>query len=632
MFRGYGGGRAGARGGPGSETGIPPELASRAEAILAEEPPVEVGNVSFSHRSADPRPFTLSRFLAPHWPGLLLALLLVGLETVAMQMGPLLTKIGIDRGIDAGRFDVVLIVSGAYLASVILHAVTSWGRVAWTARIAERLMYELRLRVFSHLQRLSLEFYTRERGGRIMTRMTSDIDALTALFQEGLVNLLVQALTLVVVAAILFSMNAQLALVTIVVVVPVMFVMTLWFRQASDRGYATVRERIADVLTDFQESLSGARIVTAHNRQPRNVRNHRRVVGEYRDANLYTGKLGAIYGPTTEAVGLGGQIAILIIGGRMVLGGTLTIGELTAFVLYLTAFFAPIQQLVQLYNTYQSGKAAVLKLRDLLSEDPAVPEHQEAYDLPPVRGEMRFENVSFAYEPGRPVLRDVSLTVHPGETLALVGPTGAGKSTIAKLVPRFYDVTDGRLTIDGHDIRRVTLSSLRRQVGNVPQEPFLFASTIRENVAFGNPDATDEEILDACRTVGVADLVDRLPDGLDTVCRERGVSLSSGERQLLALTRAFLARPRILILDEATSSLDLLTEARIERALDTVLTGRTAIVIAHRLSTAMRADRIAVIDDGAIAEIGTHAELTARGGRYAAMFEQWMSHATGTEG
>jgi ATP-binding cassette subfamily B protein len=422
-------------------------------------------------------------------------------------------------------------------------------------------------------------------------------------------------------------MSPLLAVITVVIVVPVMLVMTLWFRRASDRGYSLVRDRIAEVLADLQESLSGIRIIAAHNRRRHNVIHHENVVGEHLDANLYTARVGALYGPGTEAVGIVGQALILGIGGKLVLDGRLTLGELTAFVLYLTAFFAPIQQLVQLYNTYQQGQAAVGKLRDLLATTPDVPEAPDAVALPPIVGEVSLRGVTFGYDPARPVLDDVDLEIRAGETFALVGPTGAGKSTIAKLVTRFYDPQRGSVCIDGHDLREVTFESLRRQLGVVPQEPFLFHGTIRDNVAFACPDATDDEVLDACRLVGIDDLVDRMPDGIDSLVHERGSSLSSGERQLLALARAFMARPRVLVLDEATSNLDLRSEAKIERALDVLLDGRTAIIIAHRLATAMRADRIAVVDEGRILESGTHEDLLALGGRYAAMFETWMSHS-----
>ena len=612
--------------------GIPSELADKVEKLLDDEPEHPEPEVDFSQVVTDRRPFTLRRFLARHRAAMAVALFLVVVETIALQAGPLLTQVGIDQGITARDTTVLVVVAALYLGTIVLNMVASAGRIAWTGRLGERLMYELRVRVFSHFQRLSLDFFTGEKAGRLMTRMTSDIESLTALFQDGLINLAVQGLTLVVITVILILLNPTLAAITLLAVVPLMVVMTLWFRRASDKGYTLVRDRIADVLADLQESLSGIRIITAHNRRRHNVINHTNVVGEHLDANLYTARVGAIYGPGTEAVGIAGQALILLVGGRMVLSGSLTIGELTAFVLYLTQFFAPIQQLVQLYNTYQQGQAAVGKLRDLLSTDPSVPEAPDAEELPPIRGAITLDGVSFRYEPGSAeVLTRVDLAIAPGETFALVGPTGAGKSTIAKLVSRFYDPTEGAVRIDGHDLRHVTLRSLRSQLGVVPQEPFLFHGSIRDNVAFARPDASDDEVWEACRAVGVDDLVARLPAGLDSPCHERGSSLSSGERQLLALARAFLARPRVLVLDEATSNLDLRSESKIEGALDALLEGRTAIVIAHRLATAMRADRIAVVDHGGIVELGSHDELVAHGGRYAAMYETWMSHATGAE-
>jgi len=611
--------------------GIPPELARKVEGLLATEPDHPDDDITFTQipTARDRKPFTLRAFVAQHRAKMLLAFGLIVLETLAQQAGPLLTKIGIDRGIGQKDMTVLVVVAAVYLGTILVNNGASRGRVSFTGRLGEQWMFELRLRVFSHFQRLSLDFFTDEKAGRLMTRMTSDIDALTSLFQDGLVNLGVQALTLVVIGIVLFVMSPTLALITILIVVPVMFALTLWFRSASDKGYRVVRDRIAEVLADLQESLSGIRIITAHNRRAHNVIHHDNVVGSHLDANLHTSRVGAIYGPATEAVGVLGQAAILLIGGKMVLDDTLSLGELTAFVLYLTAFFAPIQQLVQLYNTYQQGQSAVTKLRDLLGTVPSVAEAPDAIELPPIAGAVDLDDVSFGYTPATVVLRDIDLHIDAGETFALVGPTGAGKSTIAKLVTRFYDPLAGTVRIDGHDLRDVTFHSLRSQLGVVPQEPFLFAGTIRDNVAFARPTATDDEVLEACRAVGIDDLVERLPDGIDSVVHERGSSLSSGERQLLALARAFLARPRVLVLDEATSNLDLRSEAKIERALDLLLEGRTAIVIAHRLATAMRADRIAVVDVGGIVELGTHDELVALGGQYAEMYATWVSHTSG---
>ena len=609
--------------------GIPPEMMKGVERLLAREPEHPEPVVEFSNvPPKDQKGFTLRTLLRPHWWALVVGVILVAVETVTLQIGPQLTQRAIDRGMLAGDFGVVQLMAAMYLGSIVLNGITSAIRVSWTGRLGQKLMESLRVRVFSHIQRLSLDFFTDEKAGRIMTRMTSDIEALSELLGDGIINLIVQLFTLVYVIAVLFSMNVQLALVVTLVIVPVMTLMTLWFRSRSEIGYERVRERIADVMADLQESLSGIRIVAAYNRQRYNEVKHRNIVGDHKVANEGAAKVAAIYGPGTEAVGTAAQALVLLVGGKMVFDGSLQPGQLMAFVLYVSAFFAPIQQLVQLYNMYQSGQAAVAKIRDLLDTDPGVVERVDAIELPAIEGEIRFEDVEFGYVEGQPVLRDLDLTIAAGETFSLVGTTGAGKSTIAKLVTRFYDPTAGRVLVDGYDLRDVTLRSLRRQLGVVPQEPFLFGGSLRDNIAFARPDATDEELLEACRAVGLDELVERLPGGLDAPVYERGSSLSSGERQLLALARAFLASPRVLILDEATSSLDLRSEATIERALDNVLEGRTAIIIAHRLSTAMRADRIAVVNDGRIVELGSHDELVAQGGIYAGMYATWVSHMT----
>ena len=460
-----------------------------------------------------------------------------------------------------------------------------------------------------------------------MSRMTSDIENLQQLLQDGLWQFAIQGLTMVVITVILFLTNVRLAFITVVLILPVLILISLWFRRSSERGYDRVRDGIANVLADLSESLHGVRIVTAHNRQRHNIVHHRNVVGEYRDANNYTAQINAVYGPGTQLIGVLGQAALLAIGGNMVLHHQLSLGALVAFFLYLNRFFQPIQLLVQQYNTYQQGQASVAKLRQLLDTEPSVMESADAVELGNIRGAISFDHVDFGYDPAVPVLEDVNLRIAPGETVAFVGPTGAGKSTMAKLVTRFYDPTSGRVLIDGFDLREVTLHSLRRQLGVVPQEPFLFAGTVGDNISFARPDATTAEIEEAVVAVGLTEVIERLGDGLDTVVHERGQSLSSGERQLIALARAFLAHPRVLVLDEATSNLDLQSETKIEAALDVLLENRTAVLIAHRLSTAMRADRIVVVDEGRIVEIGSHAELVAAGGRYAEMYATWERQA-----
>ncbi|HLM96016.1 MAG TPA: ABC transporter ATP-binding protein [Acidimicrobiales bacterium] len=627
-----GGGRPGAPAAPGLPFGgIPSELQHGVDALLAEEPDHGEPDLAFSQlQSAKERkPLTLWGLLLEYPRMLVVTTVLVIATSVALQAGPKLTELAIDKGMVPGHrhLSVVLVIAGVYLGFVVFTSLTQRAQVRVTGRLAAGVMNDLRVKVFSHLQRLSLDFFTAEKAGVIMTRMTSDIENLQQLLQDGLAQFAVQGLTMVVITVILFTTNVTLAIITVLLVVPALLVMSLWFRVASERGYDRVRDGIANVMADLSESLHGVRVVTAHNRQRHNIVHHRNVVGEYRDANVYTAHINALYGPGTQLVGWLGQAALLGIGGEMVVHHSLSPGGLVAFFLYLNRFFAPIQLLVQQYNSFQQGQASVFKLRTLLSTEPTVVEAPDAEELPPIEGEIVFDDVTFGYDPAVPVLRDVDLRIAPGETVAFVGPTGAGKSTLAKLITRFYDPTSGHVRIDGHNIEDVTLDSLRRQLGVVPQEPFLFAGTIRDNLAFARPTASDAEVAEAIRAVGLSELVDRLPEGVDTVVHERGQSLSSGERQLIALGRAFLAHPRVLVLDEATSNLDLQSETRIEAALDVLLEARTAVLIAHRLSTAMKADRIVVVDGGRIVEAGSHAELVARQGRYAEMYAAWVNQA-----
>ena len=677
--------------------GVPTELQEGANRLLAHEPERPPPRIDFdpvADRSPDGavRRFGLRDMLLPHRPAVIGGLLLLCAETAAMLAGPVLVQQGIDHGIIAGNRSTLNRVVLVYLGIVALSIVLSRVRQRHNGRVAEQMMYDLRLRLFSHYQRLSLDWYTSAKSGVLLSRMTSDMEYVGLLVNEGFVNLIIQALTVAVVTVVLFVYDPLLAVVLLVGIVPPLAALTLWFRARSEAGYGEVRDRIADLLADLSENLAGIRVIAALNRRARNVARHRQVTGRYRDANLAMAKASAIYGPTTEAIGIAAQGLVLAVGGAMVLRDGLAVGELTAFVLFVTTFFAPIQQLVQLYSTYQQGQSGLAKIGQILARHPSVAERPDAVELPQIEGHIRLEGVSFSYDetdpemddaqngesrsirltsdpmspdanlralsqtaataagldPGhngaavepeeRPaVLRNVSLDIRPGETFALVGPTGAGKSTIAKLITRFYDPTAGRVTIDGWDLRDVTFASLRNQLGVVPQEPFLFHGTIRDNVAFGlrhrSDGAPPDEQLDAdidaaLDLVGLRKLIESLPDGADTQVHERGVSLSAGERQLLALARAFVARPRVIVLDEATSSVDLSTEAEIEGALDLLLEGRTAVLIAHRLATAMRADRIAVIDDGGVVELGSHDELVALGGRYAQMYATWVSHAS----
>ncbi len=646
---GFGGGGGGFMGGgPSSASsnmaaglpfaGIPAEMAEQAEKLAEKEPEHSVSEVGFTHSPSDKEkaepPFTLTSYLAPYKPALAGATLLVILESLMLLAGPLLIQLGIDRGAVPGNLGLLLVITFIFVGTVILGAAVSYWRISYTGQLSETLMYRLRLKIFTHLQRLSMSFYTREKTGVVMSRMTSDVEYLTILFQEGLVNFVVQGLTFVIIVAVLFYLNPLLAGTTIVVAIPVTFILSIWFKRVSNESYGRVRNRTADVLSHLSESLGGIRIIKAHNRELNETQVHSRHVGQYKDANIDASNAAAKYTSVTEGVGIATQAWVLGFGGWLVATGRLSIGELTAFGLYVTSFFAPIQTIVQLYNTYQQGQSAAAKLRELLAEAPSVLEPTNAVEVGSLAGKVSFESVGFSYGAGsgenngvaEEVLSDINLEIQQGETLAIVGPTGGGKSTIAKLICRFYDPTRGQIKIDGKDLRQLGIEAYRSKIAVVPQEPFLFHGSIADNLRIASPDASDEELMDALASAGLADLISHLPLGIDTPCHERGASFSAGERQLLALARVFVKKPQLLILDEATSNLDLKSESKVERAFDLLLSGKTAILIAHRLSTALRADRIAVVEEGRIVELGTHLELQEMGGRYSTMYETWLEH------
>jgi ATP-binding cassette subfamily B protein len=608
--------------------GIPEELMEEATKLLASEPAHEKSHVHFTQLpSAKERErLTLPKMLRAYPKWVTAGSFLVIVISLTLQAGPLLTEYAIQHGMERHKsLSVIVVCAALYLALAFVSVYFQRQQVDVTGKLSSRIMHDLRIRVFTQFQRLSLDFFTEEKAGVLMSRMTSDIENLQQLIQDGISQFALQGLTMVVITVILFLTNVELAAWTVLLIVPLLVVFSIWYHHASEKGYLLARDRIANVLADLSESLYGIRVVTANNRQKRNIRNHRHVVGAYRDANAYTGRVNAIYGPATLMIGILGQAMLLGIGGHMVLAHQLNVAQLIVFFLYLNRFFSPIQLLVQQYTTLQQGRSSVIRLRELLATTPTVDELPDATELPTIEGRITFENVDFGYLSDDLVLHNVNLEISPGESVAFVGPTGAGKSTMAKLANRFYDPTSGRVLLDGIDIKTVTLHSLRSQLGVVPQEPFLFAGSIRTNLSFGQPHASDDDINTAIDVVGLRELVERLPQGLDTPVHERGQTLSAGERQQLALARAFLARPRVLILDEATSSLDLQSETVIERALDRLLEGRSAILIAHRLTTAQRADRIVVIDDGGIVEMGTPEELLALGGAYAVMYDAWLA-------
>jgi ATP-binding cassette subfamily B protein len=498
--------------------------------------------------------------------------------------------------------------------------------VGW---VGQRALQDLRVQLFSHLQQLSIGFYSRNRAGVIISRLTNDVEALDQLVEDGIATLFQSGLTLIGVVVILFFLDPHLALLTFLSL-PVLAVGAFVFRIASADAYRLTREKIASITGYLQESLSGIRVVRAFGQEPKHIARFNELNDENRAANMTTVSLNAAYFPGVEFLSALVTVEILVIGGIEAINGHTSTGVVFAFIAALNNFFDPIQNLSQLYTTYQSGMAALDKIFELLDEQPDLTDADDAITLPWVRGELALDHVSFRYgsdEDAAWALRDIDLVVPAGQTVALVGATGAGKSTFAKLVARFYDPTEGRVMIDGHDLRSVAAQSLRSQLGIVPQEGFLFSGTVRENIAFGRPDATDEEISSAARAVGAEQFIEALEDGYDTQVGERGIQLSAGQRQLLAFARALVADPRILLLDEATSNVDVQTESLIELGMKRLVAGRTAIVIAHRLSTIRHAGRIVVLEHGQIVESGTHEELIEAEGRYWELYRDWAEQA-----
>jgi ABC-type multidrug transport system fused ATPase/permease subunit len=563
----------------------------------------------------------VASLLAPYRWRLLAAAALITLRTGGALGIPYLVGQAIDRGIRTGSPSRLVLYVVAIGFAAAAAALGSWGFLRVSGGVGQDVLYDLRMRVYTHVQQLSLSFYERYTSGRIISRLTNDIDTLTDLLATGLTSLATSTVSILAISVILLALDLRLGLVTLVAF-PVIVVLTQWFRHNSSRAYRAVRQAIALVIVHYTESLAGIRAVQAYGREPRNQEIFEDLNGRYRDANAWSVRLSSTYGPGIAFLGRLATVAVLTVGGLLVIRGSLTLGVLTAFILYVRQFFEPMQDLSQFYTLFQAAAAAMEKLAGVLEERSSVPEPDRPVRLQ-AAGAVELDHVTFAYL-DRPVLHGVSFFIPAGQTVALVGATGAGKSTIARLVARFYDPTEGAVRLDGINLRDLAGRDLRRAVVMVTQESFLFSGSVAENIGFGRPAAPREEIEYAARAVGAHEFIAALPEGYDTQVRRRGVRLSSGQRQLVAFARAFLADPRVLILDEATSSLDLPTERLVQRALRTLLADRTAFIIAHRLSTVEIADRVLVVDDGRIVEDGPPAALVGSGGHYGSLHQAWL--------
>ncbi len=614
--------------GPGTGTGgfavdTPENVARISSLPPPRDHPGVSADVAVASAVSDVDEFSLRRFVRPEMIPLLLGLGLVGVDTALLLAGPLFVRHGLDAGVAKRDLGALRAASLAYLAVALADLVVSRAQTILVGVAGERVLYRLRLRVFGQMQRLSLDYYEKEMSGRLLTRITSDVDALSNLLQQGVLNLVVNALTLVGVAVVLLRTDWRLGLVAMSCF-PLLGVATVWFRRNSERAYAVSRERLAGVNANLAESLSGVRVVQAFGREERNTEDFAAMVQRHRLARLAGQRATSIYFPLVELCGVGSTAAVLWVGTHRVSSGVITTGALAAFVLYLNQFFAPVQQLSTVFDVWQQAGAATTKLRELLAEETGTPAAEHPI-LPPADqravGHIQATDVRFAYRRGgTEALRGVDLEIAPGETVALVGETGAGKSTLMKLIARYYDPTHGSVRSGGLDLRTLDLGGYRQRLGVVPQEPVLFTGTIAQNIAYGQPDASPERIRAAAEAVGADEMINELPDGYHTAVAARGRTLSSGQRQLIALARAHLVDPAVLLLDEATSQLDLATEAKVQAALGLLSRGRTTVLIAHRLDTARRADRLVVMADGQIVEVGTHDALLAEKGQYARMW------------